>query len=137
MWLSKMSAHALSEPTSAADMGVVTIGGAQPGVQTDGERRNLPVCGPGGYRWTPRKGAEVLVIKTGEGEHLVVGETGDSQPEEICLRASGAEIRLKNGTVSVTGNLQVSGNLLVSGSADVRGALYVAGLPYKPCTCAL
>lgn len=135
MWLSKMSAHALAEPSSAADVGVVTIGGTQPGVQTDGERRNLPVCGPGGYRWIPRKGAEVLVIKTGEGEHFVAGETGDSQPEEICLCASGAKVCLKNGVVSITGDLQVSGNLLVSGSANVGGALYVAGLPYKPCTC--
>ena len=135
MWMARPRGQSLLEEP-AAQTGAVTLAGTPAGVGLEGERRGVPLCGPGGYHWAPRRGDRVLVIKTGEGEHLVVGETGDSQPEEICLHASGAEIRLKNGTVSVTGNLQVSGNLLVSGSADVRGALYVAGLPYKPCTCA-
>ena len=135
MWLSKMSAHALSEPSQTAQIGTVTIGASLPGVQTDGERRNLRLSAPGGYHWTPDKGAEVLLIRTADGEYVVAGEIGASQPTEICLCAGGAEIRLKNGAVSVSGNLQVSGDLLVNGSADVRGALYVAGVPYRPCTC--
>lgn len=136
MWLSKMSAQALLAPESAAEVGVVTIGGAAPSVQTDGERRNLQICAPGGYRWTPRKGAAVLVIKTGEGEHLVVGETDDSQPEEICLRVDGAEISLKSGNISVKGDLKINGDLVVTGIADIQGALFVAGQPYRPCICA-
>ena len=135
MWLSKMSAHALSEPAMTAQVGTVTIGGAQPGVQTDGERRDLQLSAPGGYRWTPARGAEVLLIRTADGEYIVAGEIGTSQPTEIRLCASGAEICLKDGTVSVSGDLRVSGDLLVGGSADVRGALYVAGVPYRPCTC--
>ena len=109
MWLSEMSARAHAVPESAAETGNVTIGGALPGVQTDGERRALPVGGPAGYRWTPKQGTEVLVIKTGDGERVIVGTLSGEEPEEIRICAGGAEICLKNGQVSVTGELTVGG----------------------------
>lgn len=65
MWISRKMRPA--PPTADADLGVTTIAGGQAGVLTRGEVRSLPVYGPGGYRWMPQNGAEVLVIKGGPG----------------------------------------------------------------------
>ena len=121
MWISKVTAQRPATQNAAVEPGTVTIGGEAPGVLTDGERRALPVAGPGGYRWTPKAGAQVLVIKTGEGERMVVGALDDAEPEEIRLRAGGAELCLKNGGVTLTGNLSVAGSLTVSGTLTVAG----------------
>jgi len=121
MWISKRSAVGFAARNDAAETGFVTIGGASPAVLTDGERRDLPVCGPGGYRWTPKTGSQVLVIKTGDGEHMVMGSPEGDEPEEIRLSAGGAEICLKNGTVTVRGSVAVTGSLSVSGSLTVAG----------------
>lgn len=132
MWLSKMSARALSAHESAAEIGSVTIGGSAPGVRTDGENRNLLVCAPGGYRWTPKTGGQVLIIKTDEGERAVLGMLDGGVPDELRIAAGGAEIELKEGKVTVTGDLVLDGDLTVSGSAAIGGSLLVAGVPVLP-----
>ena len=121
MWISKMGAARVGGRTETAQAGLVTIGGESPGVVTDGERRSLFVMGPGGYRWTPKAGSQVMVIKTGEGEHVVMGALDGEEPEEIRLSAGGAEICLSSAGITVTGDLAVTGSLSVSGVLTVGG----------------
>ena len=60
MWTSERNRR-LSAGEPAADVGVVTLNGDPAGVELGGERRWLSVYSPGGYRWRPAAGDQVLV----------------------------------------------------------------------------
>ena len=129
MWISRKMRPA--PPTADADLGVTTIAGGQAGVLTRGEVRSLPVYGPGGYRWMPQNGAEVLVIKGGPGgqEQCVAGmrqaETQEPmEPGEVLICGGGASIYLT-----------ADGSLVLKGRVCVEGPLVINGEPYKPCNC--
>ena len=115
MWIAERSWRR-PEPETAAAVGQVTLPGDPAGVCLDGERRQVPVFAPGGYVWRPRRGEQVLVLKTGEqGEApCVLGERCQDKWEleegEILLHSGKAVLRLKaDGTVDVTGTLTVNG----------------------------
>ena len=56
MWMARdQKEERLQEP--GAELGQVTLAGAPVGVALAGERRNVTLCLPGGYHWTPRQGA--------------------------------------------------------------------------------
>ena len=63
MWLSQRRQTELEE--TAAELGQVTVPGAPAGVALAGERRDVALCLPGGYHWTPKRGDTVLVVKGG------------------------------------------------------------------------
>lgn len=63
MWLSQRRQTELEE--AAAELGQVTVPGAPAGVALAGERRDVALCLPGGYHWTPKRGDTVLVVKGG------------------------------------------------------------------------
>lgn len=113
MWMaSQQGRELLAEP--AAELGQVTLSGPAPGVALAGERRNVTVCAPGGYRWAPAQGDTVLVIKCGAEQAPCLAGTvqeNDLEPGEICLSAaSGAEIRLTpDGEIRLTGRVTVNG----------------------------
>ena len=72
MWLSQRRQTELEE--AAAELGQVTVPGAPAGVALAGERRDVALCLPGGYHWTPKRGDTVLVVKGGaEGAPCIVG----------------------------------------------------------------
>ena len=112
MWLSEERARKpAAEPT--AEWGAVTV--ASPSaVYLGGERRQVPVCCPGGYAWRPAVGDEVLVLKAGaEGEQpYILGRTGAAgeslKPGQVrvgsaqCGLLCGEELEL-SGTVKVNG----------------------------------
>lgn len=110
MWMANRNQPPMGEP--AAELGQVTLS-EEPGVALAGERRGLPVCAPGGYRWTPARGDTVLVIKTGPEEApCVVGQLQEAgEPGEVYLSvADGAGIRLKaDGSIQLTGKVSVNG----------------------------
>ena len=87
MWMARdQKEERLQEP--GAELGQVTLAGAPVGVALAGERRNVTLCLPGGYHWTPRQGEVVLVIKSGpEGAPCVVGapEADPAAPGEVWL----------------------------------------------------
>jgi len=117
MWLAKRTRS--GEPS--ATLGQVTILGGE-GVALEGERRNVPVCSPGGYHWTPKEGDSVLVVKCGaENAPCVAGQREDTMPPAVEVWISVAEnagIRLKqNGDIVLKGNVQVDGVLSVNGTA--------------------
>lgn len=165
MWLSRtISLRQRAEREStAADMGVTTIGGGSASVMTRGEQRDLEVFAPGGLAWQPKAGDTVLVVKGGTGcqeQCVVAAETAGAAPEELApgelfLYSSGeASIYLRNdgsiavkGNVSAEGDWEVEGNLTLTGEATlngpvtingtlrINGALIVNGQPYRPCLC--
>lgn len=100
------------------------------GVYLAGERRNLPVFGPGGYCWRPSLEQEVLVLKTGAaGESLcIAGEpcVEAVKPGEVRISSSGgASITLtQDGAVNIQGQkVTINGIPLVADSAQTGGSV--------------
>ena len=127
MWIGEKIAGSTRprEDSTAADLGITTIGGASAAVETRGEDRAVPVYGPGGYFWQPKAGERVLVIKGGVagGEQCVAAaEQGEApegmEPGDVCIRAGEASLYLRS-----------------DGRIDLTGALYINGAIYKPCEC--
>ena len=139
MWLSrKFSAYqAVQQESTAADLGVTTIGGGSAAVVTRGEQRSLTAFSPGGVVWQPTAGDTVLVIKGGVGcqERCIVGaDTSEFTPEgmaegELFLYSTGgATVHLKNdGSIAVKGNVSLEGNLEVKGDMSLTGDLDITG----------
>ena len=98
MWMNRGERRVPVEE-AAAEVGRVTLGGEPCGVALGGERRLLPVYAPGGYRWRPRVGEQVLVLKAGEDreEPCVVGAAqppGELKPGEVELTGGAVTLRL-------------------------------------------
>lgn len=121
MWLSEKMKFGGEFIPAAAEVGQVSLGGASLGVVTQGERRELSMAMPGGFRWRPALGDRVLVLKSSEGESIVIGvlprEKRDIKAGELEILGSGSSIKLKGGKV------EISGELIINGQS------------YKPCTC--
>ena len=113
MWMARPRGQSLLEEP-AAQTGQVTLSGTPAGVGLEGERREVPLFGPGGYRWAPARGDQVLVVKTGpEQTPALVGVRQEEvlEPGEVFLSvAEGAGIRLSpDGTIALTGKVTVYG----------------------------
>lgn len=120
MWLSGRARERAASGDERALLGTVTLEGTPAGAYADGERRELPVYGPGGYRWKPTEGQQVLVLKTGgEGELPCVAgaktESDGLKPGEVALETADgrAGVRLgMDGSVRLTGAVWVNGMTL-------------------------
>lgn len=106
-----------------ASIGQVTIGGTMTGVYTDGEKRNSTFFSPGGYYWLPKRGQNMIVIKSEDGEiccmdREVTKVPVDMQEGEVYIVSSGkASLHLKNdGTIHISGDISVDGRMLVNGT---------------------
>ena len=119
MWISQQGRHAGRQEHDAR-VGVVTAQGEQVGVYADGHQRVLPVAAPGGYRWKPQTGQQVLVIKTG------------ADAEAACIVAQQEENthELKPGEVEVFGP-ECSIKLDADGRVRLNGAILVNGVPLE------
>ena len=97
------------------------------GAVADQEYRHRPVVSPGGYRWCPREGQGVLLLRTGDGD-LCAGVPAESRglaPGEVELSAGGGTIRLgADGSITLTSK---GGGTLLLG-AD--GTVTVNGQPF-------
>lgn len=97
----------------AAQLGLVTLGGAETAVNLGSERRWLNVCTPGGVQWMPRQGEQVLVLKSGE-DAWVLGtleEEKDLQPGQIRLKGTGCSLILGDG-LELSGEVTLNGQTL-------------------------
>lgn len=115
MWISQQGRGAGRQEHDAR-VGVVTVQGEQTGVYADGHQRLLPVAAPGGYRWKPKNGQQVLVIKTGadaEAACIVAqqeAEDHDLSPGEVELYGQGCSIKLdEDGKLWLNGTVMVNG----------------------------
>ena len=119
MWLSERQRSA-PEREEPASLGLVTLEEGGAGVYLPGEKRNLPVTGPGGYCWRPSLGQQVLVIKTGEqGELACV--TGTVCPETAGLGPG--DVRIYAGNAAVV--------LRTDGAIDLQGLVMLNGVPME------
>lgn len=121
MWMGRQLSRTARE--TPCDTGVVSAAGEKLCVVSDGEQRQLTVYGPGGYRWAPAAGQDVLVLKNG----AVIAALGDGAPEPGTVELftpGGALLRLK-----ADGKLEIVGDLTLRGNLDVTGALTVGGIP--------
>lgn len=118
MWVSKQTKK---KETGAgpARVGIVTTAGQESGVHLGTQRCWLPVLAPGGYRWRPANGEQVLVLKTGaDGESACVlarkEEAGEELlPGEVELYAPGCGMKLtREGRVELRGSVCVNGAAL-------------------------
>ena len=113
MWTSERNRR-LPAQEPAADVGVVTLDGDPAGVELGGERRWLPVYAPGGYRWRPAAGEQVLVLKAG-GERESPCVVGTAQPEEdlapgeVVISGGGSTVRLGKQALELDGRILVNG----------------------------
>ncbi len=117
MWLSKrvMADRDAEDP---ATLGTVSIGGKNPAVVTDAEKRQAKVISPGGYCWNPAATDCVLVVK---GNELYVA--GMPQEGTKGLRTGEVMLFSKGASVKVTND----GKILLHGDVYVQGDLYVNG----------
>ena len=115
MWIADRRENRRTEESAA--LGQVTLGGDPAGVFAGGERRWMPVYSPGGYRWRPRAGEKVLVVRAGEEREspCVAGvrqEAGELEPGEVRLTGGSGGVRLYSGGVALTGGVTVNGQSL-------------------------
>ncbi len=91
MWLSGQQRRPAEN--GEGQTGAVTMSGNELAVELDSERRGLELYGPAGYRWTPKVGERVLVIR-GRGETpCVVGtRTGAYVPDEVTIEAESIDL---------------------------------------------
>lgn len=115
MWISQQKRENARRET-VAETGTVTLGGDTAGVYLSGERRGLPVYGPGGYQWRPMPGQQVLVLKAGaDGESpAVAGVRQESAP-------GAGEVRVSSGDGSAAVRLTTGGGLALTGRITVNG----------------
>ena len=127
MWMGKQLSRRARE--DEADTGTVTAAGEMLCVITDGEKRNLRIFSPGGYRWQPKAGESVLVLKNGGVCGALQGsDRPPLQPGETELFGpDGAYIRFTTGgKIIIEGDVTLTGDLTVSGTV-ICGALIVGG----------
>ena len=122
-WLSKRTAQLQRAPAAAED-GVVSIGGAEPAVVTDGELRNAPLLLPGGYWWQPVANESVLVLRGAR--DCIAGRVAmppaDLAAGEVCIFSRGASIRLTNdGRIELSGRVFVNGKELKDDESTATG----------------
>lgn len=106
MWLSRKMAVKPSEEAGVG--GVVSVGGENPAVVTDGESRTLEIIAPGGYIWRPDVNQRVLLWQGN-----VMGAVQSAEklaPGEILLYSNGASVRLGNdGSIHLKGDVFING----------------------------
>lgn len=96
-----------------AQLGMVTLGGAETAANLGGERRWLGVCSPGGYHWKPRQGEQVLVLKSGQ-EAWVLGVMNAGEelvPGQARLEGENCSVLLAD-TVEIQGDVVLNGQTL-------------------------
>ena len=118
MWLSEKNGK---EQPGPALWGTVSIGGVETAVCAEAEYRGVRAICPGGFVWIPAQGRQVLALRDGAGQPVMLGvlcpPEKDMLPGEVRLYTGGASITLKNdGRILLAGRVAVEGGLTVNGT---------------------
>ena len=131
MWLSEKVKFGGESNALLAETGEVSINGTSLAVMTQNEMRRLSMAFPGGFRWRPRVGQRVLVLKTGDGESVVIGAVADSAAGadgDMLIEGERCAVSLKNdGSVIISGD-----SICLDGEVDIVGSLTVNGEEIRP-----
>lgn len=129
MWLSKCAVTGANQ-SELPEIGTVTISGSPLGILCDSETRNVALTYPGGFRWHPKAGSDVLVLKCAGGEQIALAQLPDDdtpelEPGELIIKSdSGSFIKLDN-----------NGAISISGSINLKGPVTLNGIPLVSCAC--
>lgn len=129
MWTSERGRVAQREERVIAQVGSVTLSQFPLGVYVDGERRNLPLYGPGGYSWRPPVGDSVLVMKREDGSCVVGALQQETELEtgEVKISGGGGEVYLTSqGDVAITGTVKINGESIEDMIARIVSAQMIA-----------
>lgn len=108
---------------SAADTGIVGIGGITPSVRSDSDCRNVLLLSPAGALRMPEPGEEMAVLRLPDKTELALGTLVYTKPEglengDVCIAAGSARIILrKSGAIEIEGDVSINGSLSVNGGA--------------------
>ena len=131
MWISERAAQSGKFENYDIALGQVSLGGAKPGVEVNGEQRSARLVSSGAV-YVPEVEDEVLILKDSEGESFVLGKIqGGSSAEvlggELLISlGKGSCIRLKKN-----GDLELSGEVFIKGKTYIDGELYINGMAYE------
>lgn len=116
----------VQEPS--AQLGVITLGGAESAANLGSERRWLRVCTPGGMQWMPRQGEQVLVLKNGEDAWVlgVLEEETDLRPGQTGLKGENCSLVLGD-RVEISGEVTLDGQPLRDYVRDVVSQMLDGG----------
>ncbi len=128
MWLSRKQKEFREEAEGPAQIGEVTLGGANAAVFLSGERRNLTPVSPGGYHWKPKERDQVLVLKSGQGEAASLLGCAAAAPSwlgsgEIWISAGGESgiLLTRQGEIHLRGPVFLNGRPLLLPGAEGEG----------------
>lgn len=110
MWLNEQKTRPARR--GEGQTGVVTMAGDSLAVRLEHEVRSPELYGPAGYRWEPKAGDRVLVIKGEQERPCVVGVKQGSMPARVSIEAE---------TVAVEGQLLINGVPLEEYVAQIVG----------------
>lgn len=110
MWLNEQKTRPARR--GEGQTGVVTMAGDSLAVRLEHEVRSPELYGPAGYRWEPKAGDRVLVIKGEQERPCVVGVKQGSVPAKVSIAAE---------TVAVEGQLLINGVPLEEYIAQIVG----------------
>lgn len=119
MWLSKKTLTPTQRDEAA--LGRVTVGGSEPGVYTQGERRGVKLFAPKGFIWKPKTGQRLFVAELPDGCAVALGAEMENipvgmMPGEVYIKSEGASVLLENdGSITISGNVNVEGSLCING----------------------
>lgn len=119
MWLSGQ--HKRPAECGEGQVGVVTMSEGDTAVLLDCERRGLQIYSPGGYTWTPRVDAKVLVIQ-GRGEIPCIAGAlqGSEAPDKVNIRAKELALEGEKITAKAVGD-----QVLEAENIRLMGQVYV------------
>ena len=119
MWLAEKIRSTGS--TGAADVGIISVGGASPTVMSEYERGSCALLSPAGLIRLPADGEEHLTMECADGTRAVLGTFVSDVPQglqegEIYAATDSARIWIKNdGSIELSGDVNIVGSLTVNG----------------------
>lgn len=98
MWLNEQKQRPVR--SGEGQTGVVTMAGEALAVRLAQEVRGPELYGPAGYRWAPRAGDRVLVIRGEQERPCIVGVKQERVPALVTIEAETVQVQ---GAVKING----------------------------------
>lgn len=120
MWLDEIYRR---PDEDAALCGKISMGGASPAAETNGEHRNMKILRGGGVLRIPTAGEQQLIMRCDSGDYVMLGELDGEIPSgmeagEVYIKTENAAVHMKNnGRIIIEGELEITGSLSLNGRA--------------------
>ena len=122
MWISEKASRSRTQNGAEAGVGPVTIPGTESAVLLSGENRGLRVLAPGGFYWRPEANAQVMVLRTADGERFILGTAPNAgiplEDGELILHCGETSLKICRDGVHITGALYLNGIEITAGEGE-------------------